>query len=149
MKMIKTTIALGALLSASMVFAQTPDAIQQQAASASQAAQTRPDNFNRNIDPSVQAAHLSKRLGLNSAQMIQIGLGEITPILTDRQQEMQALRADVSLSRQDRRTKAQAIIESTNSKIEAVLNDTEKQKFEQMLAERNWRQHNHQAQPQA
>jgi hypothetical protein len=149
MKMIKTTVALGALFSASMMFAQVPDAKQSPITNAPQAAQTQPRNFHRNPDPAQQAVHLSKRLGFSNDQMIQIGLAEITPILTDRQQEMQALRADSSLSKQDRHSKAQAIAQNSNSKIEAVLNDTQKQQFEQMIADRNSHRRNHQDQPQA
>jgi hypothetical protein len=45
----------------------------------------------------------------------------------------------------------QAIMQDSNSKIEAVLNDTQKQQFEQMLAARRAHQHNRQPQstPQA
>jgi len=93
------------------------------------------------MDPAKQAAHLGKRLGLSGDQVAQI-----TPIFTDRQQQMQSLRADTSLTQQDRRTKARAIMQDSKSKIEAVMNDTQKQQFEQMLAER--RSH-HNRQPQA
>ena len=137
----KTTIILGALLSASIVFAQAPDSSQAPAANSAQAAPSRPGNQHRNFDPSQFAAHLGKRLGLSSDQVAQI-----TPILTARQQQMQTLRADTSLSVQDRHTKAHAIMQDTNSKIEAVLTDPQKQQFEQMLAQRRAR-HNRQPQP--
>jgi protein CpxP len=78
-------------------------------------------------------------------------VAQITPILTARQQQMQTLRADASLTEQDRHTKRHAIMQDTNSKIEAVLTDTQKQQFEQMLAQRRAR-HNRQpqsSQPQA
>lgn len=142
----KATILLGALLSASIVFAQAPDSSQAPAANAPQAAPAQPGNQHRNFDPNQFAAHLGKRLGLSSDQVAQI-----TPILTARQQQMQTLRADASLTEQDRHTKARAIRQDTNSKIEAVLNDTQKQQFEQMLAQRR-AHHNHQpqsSQPQA
>jgi len=133
------TFVLGALLSASILFAQAPDATQSPDANAPQAAPSQPGNFHRNFDPSRQAAHLGKRLGLTSDQVSQI-----TPILTDRQQQMQTLRADTSLNQQDRRTKARAIMQDSNSKIEALLNDTQKQQYEQMLAQRRSHQHNRQ-----
>ncbi len=138
----KATIILGALLSASIVFAQAPNSSQAPAANSAQAAPAQ----HRNFDPSQFAAHLGKRLGLSSDQVAQI-----TPILTARQQQMQTLRADTSLSVQDRHTKAHAIMQDTNSKIEAVLTDPQKQQFEQMLAQRRAR-HNRQpqsSQPQA
>jgi Spy/CpxP family protein refolding chaperone len=126
----KATIILGALLSASVMFAQAPDSSQAPAANAPQAAQGQPGYQHRQFDPNRFAAHLGKRLGLSSDQVAQI-----TPILAARQQQMQTLRADASLSVQDRHTKARAIRQDTNSKIEAVLTDTQKQQFEQMLAQ--------------
>jgi Spy/CpxP family protein refolding chaperone len=142
----KATIILGALLSASVMFAQAPDSNQAPAANAPQSAPAQPGDQHRNFDPSRFAAHLGQRLGLTSDQVAQI-----TPILTARQQQMQTLRADTSLSVQDRHTKARAIRQDTNSKIEALLNDQQKQQFEQMLAQRR-AHHNHQpqsSQPQA
>lgn len=149
MNMIKTTVALGALFSASMLFAQAPETNQSSTTNAPQAPQTQSRNYHRNIDPSEQAVHLSKRLGFSSDQMFQIGLAEITPILTDRRQEMQALRTDTSLSMKNRHIKAQAIVQDSNSKIEAVLSDTQKQQFEQMIAYRTSHRRNRQDQPQA
>ncbi len=142
----KATIVLGALLSAGMVLAQAPDSNQAPAANAPQAAQTQPGYQHHNFDPSQFAAHLGQRLGLSSGQVAQI-----TPFLAARQQQMRALRADTSLSEQDRHTKARAIRQDTNSKIESVLTGTQKQQFEQMLAQRR-SHHNHQpqsSQPQA
>jgi Spy/CpxP family protein refolding chaperone len=142
----KTTIILGALLSASVMFAQAPDSSQAPAANSAQAAPSQPGYQHRNFDPSRFAAHLGQRLSLSSDQVAQI-----TPILAARQQQMQTLRADASLSEQDRHTKAHAIMQDTNSKIEALLTDPQKQQFEQMLAQRRAR-HNHQpqtSQPQA
>lgn len=136
----KATIVLGALLSASVMFAQVPDSNQAPAANSAQAAPSQPGNHHRNFDPSQFAAHLGQRLSLSSDQVAQI-----TPILAARQQQMQTLHADTSLSVQDRRTKAHAIMQDTNGKIEAVLNDQQKQQFEQMLAQRRGR-HNHRPQ---
>jgi Spy/CpxP family protein refolding chaperone len=141
MNVTKATIVLGALLSASVMFAQAPDSNQAPAANSAQAAPAQPGYQHRNFSPQQFAAHLGQRLGLSSDQVAQI-----TPILAARQQQMQTLRADASLSEQDRHTKAHAIIEDTNSKIEAVLTDPQKQQFEQMLAQRRAR-HNHQPQP--
>jgi Spy/CpxP family protein refolding chaperone len=143
----KATIVLGALLSASVMFAQAPDATQAPAATAPQAAPSQPGDQHRHFDPQRFAAHLGQRLSLSSDQVAQI-----TPILTARQQQMQTLRADASLSEQDRHTKAHAIMQDTNTKIEAVLTDPQKQQFEQMLAQRRQHRHNHEqqsSQPQA
>ena len=136
-RMTKATVALGVLLSAGMVIvAQSPTINEPSAAPAQQGDQ------HRNMDPGQQAAHLGKRLGLSGDQVAQI-----TPILADRQQKVQALRADNSVSQQDRHSKVQAIMQDSNSRIEALLNDPQKQQFEQMLAQRHEHQHNRQAAP--
>jgi len=142
----KATLVLGALLSAGLVFAQAPASNQAPAADAPQAAQAQQSH--RNFDPNRQAVRLSKRLGLSNDQAAQI-----KPILVDRFQQMQNLRADTSLNQQDRHAKVHALMQDSNTKIEAVLNDTQKQQFEKMQAERRSHQHNRQApassQPQA
>jgi len=60
------------------------------------------------MDPDRQLAHLTKTLNLSADQQTQI-----KPILLDRQQKMQVLWQDQSLSRQDRRSKAIAIQQDT------------------------------------
>jgi Spy/CpxP family protein refolding chaperone len=137
----KATIILGALLSAGTLLAQAPDSNETPAANAPQVTQTQPGRQHRTMDPAKRAAHLGKRLGLSSDQVAQL-----QPILADRQQQMQGLRADTSLTQQDRHAKARAILQDSKSKIEALMTDTQKQQFEQMLAER--RTH-HNRQPQA
>lgn len=81
----------------------------------------------RGMDPDMQLKHMTKQLDLSSDQQSQI-----KPLLESRQQQMQALWQDQSMSREDRRAKAQSIQQDTSSKIEAVLNDTQKQKYEEM-----------------
>jgi len=83
----------------------------------------------RGMDPDRQLAHLTKTLNLSADQQSQI-----KPILLDRQQKMQALWQDQSLSREDRRTKAMAIQQDTKAKLEAALNDQQKQQFDEMQA---------------
>jgi Spy/CpxP family protein refolding chaperone len=132
----KATIFLGALLSTGMLMAQAPDATQAPAQNAPQA-QAESGRHHHAQDPTKQAKHLGKKLGLTKDQVAQI-----EPILADRQQQMQSLRADASLAPQDRRAKAQTLQQDAKSKIEALLNDAQKQKFEQMMAERR-AHHNH------
>lgn len=79
------------------------------------------------MDPDAQLSHMTKRLNLSADQQSQI-----RPALVDRQQRMEALRQDQSLSPQDRHEKMQAIQQDTRSRIEAVLNDQQKQQFESM-----------------
>ena len=91
---------------------------------------------------------LSKRLGLSDDQVAQM-----KPILAYRFQQMQTLRADTSINEQDRHASVRALMQDSNTKIEAVLNDTQKQQFEKIQAERRSHRHNRQdpaaSQPQA
>ena len=129
---------LGALLSTGVVVAQAPD--QSPQSNAPQATQNQQARPHHEVDPDRQAQHLGKKLGLTGDQVAQI-----KPILEARQQQIESLRSDSSLAQQDRRAKAQGIMQDSKTKIEAVLNDTQKQQFEQMLQERHAHHH---AQPQ-
>lgn len=123
----KATLVLGALLitGAMLASAQSADT----AAPAEQT--TQPSGRHRGMNPDKQAERLGKRLNLSQDQVAQI-----KPILADRAQQMEALRSDTSLAPEDRRAKARSIMEDSNSKIEAVLNDQQKQQYEEMLASR-------------
>ena len=76
------------------------------------------------MDPDQQLERMSKRYNLSADQQSQL-----KPILVSQQQQMQALRGDSSLSREDRMAKMQSIHSDSNSKIEAILNDTQKKQF--------------------
>jgi hypothetical protein len=67
---------------------------------------------------------MTKRYDLSADQQAQI-----KPILADTQQKMMALRQDSSMPREDKMTKMMSIREDANTKISAVLNDSQKQKF--------------------
>jgi hypothetical protein len=77
---------------------------------------------------------MAKKLGLSSDQKTQI-----EPILADRDQQMQNLRNNSSLTPQDRKTQIRGVVQGSDSKIEAILNDTQKQQYEQMKQERRAR----------
>ncbi len=81
------------------------------------------------MNPDRQLAHLTKTLNLSADQQSQI-----KPLLVDRQQKMQALWQNQSLSREDRLSKAQAIRQDARTKLEATLNDQQKQQFEALQA---------------
>src|SRR3954447_3336750 len=126
------SIFLGALLATGAAFAQAP--AQTQPSSAAQATQNTDARPHHAPDPDRMAKHLGKKLNLSDHQVAQI-----KPVLEDRSQQMHTLRADASLSQQDRRSKAHQIMQDSNTKIEAVLNDTQKQQFEDMLQQRRAR----------
>ena len=116
------TMALSGLLAfgaGSAIVAQTNDAQQQQGHW----------GHHGRMNPDAQLQHLTKALDLSPDQQSQI-----KPVLEARQQQIEALFQDQSLSREDRHSKAQAIRTDTHAKIEAVLNDQQKQKFEAMQA---------------
>jgi protein CpxP len=77
------------------------------------------------MDPDQRLAHMTKRYKLTADQQSQI-----KPILQDEQQQMQAMRADTSTSRDDKHAKMMSMHQENQQKIEAVLTDQQKQKFE-------------------
>lgn len=137
----KIVMTCGMMAFAGVLMAQQAD--QSQAApSNAPTAQTQTARRHAEPSPAREAKHLGKKLGLTKDQVTQI-----TPILADRQQQMQGLRADTSLAQADRRAKFQSIRDDSKNKIEALLNDQQKQQFEQMQqARRNHRQSAPQAQ---
>lgn len=85
----------------------------------------------RNMNPDQQLRHLARALDLSSDQQSQL-----KPILEEQDQKMQSLWQDQSMSREDRHGKMMELRQESNSRIEAVLNDQQKQKFEQMQQDR-------------
>ena len=79
------------------------------------------------MSPDEELQRLDKTLKLTDDQK-----GQIKPILEDRQQKMQSLRSDTSLSQEDRRSKMRSIMEESNGKIRNVLNDDQKKSFDAM-----------------
>jgi protein CpxP len=79
------------------------------------------------MDPDHQLARLTSALNLTTDQQ-----GQIKPLLVDRQQKMQALMQNQSLSQDDRRAQARTISQGTNNSIKALLTDDQKQKFDTM-----------------
>jgi hypothetical protein len=79
------------------------------------------------MNPDRQLEHMTRELGLSADQQ-----NQIRPLLVDRQQKMQALFQNQSIAQEDRRARMQSIRQDTQAKIEAVLNDQQKQKFEAM-----------------
>ena len=78
-------------------------------------------------DPQRQIARLSRKLQLTPDQA-----AKIEPILQNRQQQMQQLRADNTLAPRDRRAKMRSIMQDSNTQLQAVLTDNQKQQYQQM-----------------
>jgi len=81
--------------------------------------------------PDQQLAHLTQALTLTSDQQ-----SRIKPILEDQAKQMESLRQDTSLSRQDRFTKMQEIQKASHSQIREVLNSDQQQKFDSLMKNR-------------
>jgi len=79
------------------------------------------------MDPARQLERLTRELNLTSDQQ-----EKIKPLLLERQQKMQTLMQDQSVSQEDRRAQMRTIMEGTNNSIKANLNDDQKQKFDAM-----------------
>ena len=78
-------------------------------------------------DPQQQVARLSRKLQLTPAQA-----AKIEPMLQSRQQQMQQLRADTSMTPNDRRAKMRSIMQDSNTQLQSILTDSQKQQYQQM-----------------
>ncbi len=77
--------------------------------------------------PEKVAAMMAKKLGLTADQQ-----AKITPIIADRQQQMQALRADTSSRPMQRMKKAKAVSEEADKKINALLTPDQQKQYAAM-----------------
>ena len=126
-KSLCSLVLTGALVAAgSAAFAQSD-------ATAQQAAPMAP-GMRHGMSADDQLARMTKDLNLTSDQATQI-----KPILVNRQQQMMTLHQDQSMSQEDRMAKMKSLREDSNTKIEAVLNDTQKQQFAEMQAKQQQR----------
>ncbi len=89
-----------------------------------------PQAGEHHADPNRQLKNLTRRLTLSADQQSQI-----LPILTDRDQQAEAVRNDASLSKQDRRSKLKDIRSSSDTKLRAVLTDAQRDEYDKMMAE--------------
>ena len=122
-------IALSGLLATGLTLGTAAAFAQQDSPAAPDASAQQPGpgggRFGRaQASPDERLAQMTKRYNLSADQQTQI-----KPILADQQQQMTALRGDSSLSREDKFAKMSSIREASNTKISAVLNDSQKQKF--------------------
>jgi periplasmic protein CpxP/Spy len=136
---ISGVLATGLTLCSAAAFAQQDNAAPTPDASA---AQQGGGHGHQPKSPDEQVARMTKRYNLSSDQQAQI-----KPILANQQQQMQALRQDSSLSREDKMAKMKSIHEDSSSKIQTLLNDSQKQKFAQDQQRRQEHMQEHGAPP--
>ena len=94
---------------------------------AAAAPQNHAEGEHRHMDPERQLQFLTKKLNLSSEQQTQL-----RPILAERAQQVEALRSDTSLAKEDKHEKMRTLHEESQSKIEAVLTAEQKKTYEQM-----------------
>jgi len=86
--------------------------------------------------PDEELAHMTKELNLSSDQQ-----SKIKPILENQQKQMQDLRADTSMSQQDRMGKMKEIRQSSMSQIKEVLTPDQQQKLASEMKEHQGMRH--------
>ena len=77
-----------------------------------------------------QLKHLTKKLNLSDDQQ-----AKLKPILEDQRKQMDGIRSDSSLSREDRFGKMREIRQSSDTQIKSVLNDDQQKNFDKMREE--------------
>ena len=85
-------------------------------------------------DVDQRLGHMSRELNLTDDQK-----AKLKPVLEDEMKQMQAVRDDSSLSREQRRDKMMQIHQSTKPQVEAVLTPEQKDKLNKMHEEREQR----------
>ena len=88
------------------------------------------------MSPDKELQHMTKALNLSSDQQSQI-----KPILQDRHDQMMQIHQDTSMSRSDKMGKMKSLDDDSNAKVEAVLNDQQKAKYEKMIERRQAHMH--------
>jgi hypothetical protein len=119
-------IALSGLLAAGLTFGAAAAFAQDSSPSPDAAAQGPGGGRmgRMQMTPDEQLARMTKRYNLSADQQTQI-----KPILADTQQQVTTLRQDSSMSRDDKMAKMKTIHDGANTKISAILNDSQKQQF--------------------
>jgi hypothetical protein len=83
------------------------------------------------MNPAGMAAHLAKRLSLSAEQQTQV-----QTILTNAEAQRKGLESNQTITHQQFLAQTRALHEETESKIQALLNDTQKQQYTEMKARR-------------
>jgi Spy/CpxP family protein refolding chaperone len=120
----KTSIRL-ALLGCALSFAATGVSVAQSQSSAPTDDSSSMQAPHKAPDPQHQTARLTRLLQLTPEQAAQI-----EPILQNRDQQISQLRSDGSGGGHG---KMRAIMQDTNSQLQAILTDNQKQKYQQIM----------------
>jgi len=81
----------------------------------------------RMMSPEERTEHLSQALNLSDDQK-----GKVLSIFQDEQKQVEAVRSDSSLSRDDRWSKMREIHQNTTTQVKGTLNPDQAKKFDEM-----------------
>lgn len=81
----------------------------------------------RMMSPEERTGHLTQALNLSDDQK-----GKVLSIFQDEQKQMEAVRSDSSLSREDRWSKMREIHQNTTAQIKGTLNPDQAKKFDEI-----------------
>jgi len=90
------------------------------------------------MDPAKRVAMLAKQLNLSKDQQ-----SKVQDILKAQQSQMESLRADSSVSHEDRRSKMMELHKSTNDQIRGLLDPDQQKKWDEMQSRREERMQGH------
>lgn len=97
----------------------------------------------RRFDPAQRTEMLTKQLKLNSDQQ-----SKVQEVFKSEQSQMEKLRSDSSLSRDDRRSKMMDIRKSSDTEIRALLDSDQQKKWGKMQSDRGqWQGHRQEGAP--
>ncbi len=105
--------------------------------------QTAANGMRRMPDPQHQLARLARKLQLTPDQA-----ARIAPILQNRQQQMQQLRADTTLAPRERRARMRSIMQNSSSQLQSILSDSQQRQYQQMMQQAMQRRQDKKAAPQ-
>jgi len=130
-----------ALMLAGLTYTVTPSAVAQDNSGNGQAPQaSAPMEHGRgHWDPQERTDMLTKRLNLTSDQQT-----KVLDILKSEQSQMESLRSDTSLSRDERHSKMMEIHKTSDEQIRALLDPDQQKKWDEMQSRRQQRMQEHQ-----
>jgi protein CpxP len=82
-------------------------------------------------NPAEMAAHLAKRLSLSAEQQSQVAA-----LLTNQEAQRKSLETNTTITHQQFLAQTRSLHEETDTKIQALLNDTQKAQYAEMKARR-------------
>jgi Spy/CpxP family protein refolding chaperone len=126
------------LIFAGLVYALPVSSVAQDSGSGDQKSATAGGPEHGHFDPAKRADRLATQLQLSSDQK-----AKLEDILKSEQSQMQNLRADSSLSRQDRHSKMMDIHKTSDDQIRALLNADQQKKWDAMKEQRQERMGRH------